>query len=802
MLHPFSRSSTKLRIMLLGLAALQLAACSSSAQRAQNYYEQGAKLLAQHDYLRAEIEFKNAVRLKKDLLPAWRGLAQVEETKHNLRTLVPILQTIVDLNPKDTETKLKLAKMLLVAGASDDAAKLVSAIDDGSNSNPNLLALKALIAYRKQDRPAAVSQAQAALAIDQHNVDAMMVLAADRLENGDPKQALNILERNSGEHADELGVQLFKIKIFEQLHDLPEVEALLKRLIEFYPEELAFRRQLVSFYVGQHQLDDAESQLRAIVAADPANAEAELDLVRFLYRFRNPKQARQELLTRIGGSGDVFQYQMVLADLDFVEGNVAQSLSALKTLASNSGSPDHVLAAKIRLAELDLSVKNFDDADTIVADILHGDNRNTNALRLRAVIHLDRGEVEPAISDLREALNDQPRSQELMLLLASAYERNGAIELAEREFADAMKASSFDPAVGLDYVAFLRRHGRNDRAEDVLGDLASRRPNNVAILTTLAEIKLSHQDWASAQQISDSIRRLGNSDAIANQILGAAFNGQHKYDESIAAFQAAVAAAPSAVRPMASLVATMVQAKQNDKAIAFLQSALKNSPDNAEALVLLGSLRLTANAPDQAIKNFKTAIEKDPKSVLGYRALAGLYLQQKNYDDAVGVVQSGLKEQPNSVDLHMIWAGILENKGDYEGAISQYEQVLNAQPGFAVAANNLASLLSDHRADKTSLERAHALAVGLRETQVPQFKDTLGWVDFRQGDLKSAMPLLEQAGESLPDVALVHYHLGMGYMATGQYARASDQFKLALNKSPSKDLADMIQVEMKKAVAQ
>jgi cellulose synthase operon protein C len=253
---------------------------------------------------------------------------------------------------------------------------------------------------------------------------------------------------------------------------------------------------------------------------------------------------------------------------------------------------------------------------------------------------------------------------------------------------------------------------------------------------------------------------------------------------------------------MASLVATLVQAKQNDKAIAILQNALKSNPDNAEALVLLGSLRQQANAPDEAVKNFKTAIQKEPKSILGYRALASFYLQQKNYDEALGVVQSGLKELPENIDLHMIWAGILESKGDYEGAISQYEQVLNQQPGFVVAANNLASLLADHRTDAASLERARSLAASLRETQVPQFKDTLGWVNYRKGDVRSAIPLLEQAAESLPDVALVHYHLGVGYAASGQYARASDQFKLALNMAPSKDLAEMIETEMKKAMAQ
>ena len=64
---------------LLIFAALSAAGCSSPEERAQSYYDSGMKLLAAHDDQKAAIEFRNAVKLKKDFLPAWRGLAQAEE---------------------------------------------------------------------------------------------------------------------------------------------------------------------------------------------------------------------------------------------------------------------------------------------------------------------------------------------------------------------------------------------------------------------------------------------------------------------------------------------------------------------------------------------------------------------------------------------------------------------------------------------------------------------------------------------------------------------------------------------------
>ena len=75
--------------------------------------------------------------------------------------------------------------------------------------------------------------------------------------------------------------------------------------------------------------------------------------------------------------------------------------------------------------------------------------------------------------------------------------------------------------------------------------------------------------------------------------------------------------------------------------------------------------------------------------------------------------------------------------------------------------------MSDRRTDKASLERAYALAVGLRKTQLPHFKDTLGWVQHQRGDYRAAVPLLEEAAAELPNMAMVRYHLGVSYLATG-----------------------------------
>jgi tetratricopeptide (TPR) repeat protein len=805
MFHLLDRSGAKSRLALLAFAVLLVAGCSSPEDRARSYYEHGVKLLAEHDNVKAGIEFKNAVKLNKNLLEAWQGLAQIEELNKNWGGVIANLRTVVELDPHDLEARIKLGRLLLIDGSLDEALSLVNETDEAGNGNANLHALKAAVLFRLNDNEGAVREAQAALDLDRGNTGAKMVIASTRLARGDTKGALSMLDSAPGDQVKDseadLGIELFRIRIFEKMGDTESIQGILRKLVELYPQETGFRRLLVKSYIDLNRPDDAEKELRALAAAHPTDAQAGMELIRFLYTTRkNPAAARQELVARINAGGDVFTYQIALADMDFAEGKIAEGTQVLERLIGSSESTaEQVLAAQIALAQMNLGWKNFDAAEALAENILRKDGRNTDGLRLRASVRIERGQLDSAITDLRQALNDRPRSTDLMLLLAGAYERQGAIELAEKQFADATRASNFDPTVGLTYLAFLQRRGGGGRVEEVLTELASHQPKNAQILSALAQAKLARQDWVGAQEIADSIRRITNEGGIADQIRGAALIGQNKYEQSIDVFENAYAAAPTAVQPMYSLVRALLAAKQVDRAVAFLNSVLKTNPANAEALVLLGSIQMGNNQPDQALKNFTAAIEKQPKIAGGYVALAGLYVNQKKDDEALKVVRAGLKEQPDNPALQLALAGVLERKGDYEGAISEYETMVAKQPGNLIAINNLASLLSDRRADKASLDKAQTLAVSLRKSPVPQFKDTLGWISYREGDYKNAVSLSEEAAAGMPNFAGVRYHLGMSYIAAGQPAKGSEQLKKALDLSPDDELAGQIRAALQKA---
>jgi cellulose synthase operon protein C len=765
--------------------ALMLASCGSPEQQAQKYYDNGMQLIAKHDDLNARVALHTSVVYKADRAEVWRALVGVEERLTNRSAVFQDLRRLVELDPKDLEARVKLAQMMLAGGATDAAKRLVDAANDNDKPYAPLHALRASILVRERDASAAVREAQRALDIDPKNVDANLLIAAKKASDGDVDGALAQLDRpGATEPSEQMRVTLEKIQILARKGDTAQAETLLKKLVVDHPKDERLHAQLVQFYLASKRFDDAERELRSVAAAAPSDTKPGMNLVQFLLAAKGAKAAREEINARIKAGGDVFDYQVALADLDFAEGSLDAAAQSLKVLAESGPTSERKLLAQSKLAEMYANKGNFATADPIVNEILQKDGHNTLGLRLRAASKIEKGDLEGAIADLRSALNDQPKSVELLSVMGVAYERSGKSDLANRQYADALKASNLNPDIAQRYVAFLQRQGDLAHAEDVLGEVTARNPTSVPLLTTLAQIRLARKDWAGSLAVADSIAKQGNNAAVADQIRAAVLASQDRIDESVAALERAHAAAPDAFQPVLGLVSDYIKLGKTEKADALLQELLKKYPDNAELLILMGQTKLAQKKLDDAQKAYRTAIAKQPKDPNAYSALSELLVRQKDFGAAAEVIQAGLREQPQNLNLRLVSAGLQIQTGDDDNAMAQYEAILRDQPNSLLAINNLVSLLLDHRSDQQSIDRAVALSDKLKGSTVAQFEDTVGWAQFKKGDIQAAITTLEAAATKLPNLAAVHYHLGMSYAATGKPDQAEEQFQKALTLEP------------------
>ncbi|WP_455378974.1 tetratricopeptide repeat protein, partial [Petrachloros mirabilis] len=256
---------------------------------------------------------------------------------------------------------------------------------------------------------------------------------------------------------------------------------------------------------------------------------------------------------------------------------------------------------------------------------------------------------------------------------------------------------------------------------------------------------------------------------------------QRKLDQAVRAYERAAILAPNEPEPLVSLIKLEMVQDHPAAAQVRLETLLTTNPKHLFAHGLLGEVLTIAGHHAEADLHFREAVRIHPKWITPWLDWAGLWLSQKKPDLAVQVVQSGLQVNPESEELYMLLAAAYSEEGRIDSAIDAYDAVLRFNPRNVLAANNLAVLLVDHKADQPSLQKAFALSRDFeKDAPHPLFLDTLGWVRFKMGQQEEALRLMKTATAKLPDAAVLNYHLGMAFYRTGQTRQARSYFAKAL----------------------
>jgi Tfp pilus assembly protein PilF len=771
-------NTVRLACASVAVAAL-LTACSSKQERAQAYYEHGLQLLHDGDVVKAGLEFRNALSLNNDMVPALVELAGVEQQQGRIDRAASFYQKVIDLDPHQVDARVRYGKILLGAGAVDEADRVAKEAMDLVGGRVDVLLLNAAVAFKKADMQQAESLSNAALKVDSKSAEARMLLAAIRLQRGDAKAALAVLDSAPQGQENNIGLILFKIGVLQELGDKAGIEKVLLKLAEVAPDYLPGRLGLVQFYASAGEVDKGIGVYRQLVDEKPDNVDLALGYVEFLRNKRGSDAAQAELERHLKQPKPSYRYTLALALLQFTSGQQPAAIDMLRKYLEQDLADAEAHEVKAELARMLLATGDKTAAAEVIEEVLKADPHHVAALTVRATMRLKDGDAEGAIGDLRTALNDDPKSQQANLVLAQAYEMAGHLELAEERLAETAANAAFQPKATAPYLAFLKRYQKLDRMEDVLNRVLSVAPTDVDTLRRLAEVRLRKGNWTGAQEIADAMRKLkSDSSGVANEIEASSLYGQGQYDASLELLKNVQTGEPA--KSLRAIVQTYLAKGRVNEAKAYLQSHLEKNPKDASAFILLGSVELSKGDHPGAETSFQKALELAPDSEKSYQALAQLKAQDGDLASAEAFIKRGIERLPDSVALQISEGGLLERKGDFEAAIKTYEHALETDPLSLVAVNNLASLLADYRTDAKSLERAYTLSQRIAGLDVPFFKDTAGWVRYRRGEYAEAERLLEEAAKGLPRMALVQYHLARTQQALGKTDKAAEGLKKAI----------------------
>lgn len=785
----------RLTAVALIAATLILSGCESSEERADEHFQTALEFLEQGDRKRAILEMRNALQLVPTHEEARQTLAETQMAEGALRPAVNNYRKLVDDHPDNGEGHLVLAEIGLDLRDWEAVERHGTKAEELLGETPEVRAVLVNLAYRNaleaednEARDAAVEEAAMLVEADPALIFGRMVVLDRALRGEDWLVALELIDGGLENDPDRYGLYQARLPVLQQLGRTDAVTAQLEDMVERFPEQADLPLTLVRWYLSQEQTGDAEAYLRRRAEAEPDDLERQTQLVQFLNDTKGAEAASEELRRLAAAGGEnVITFRAMDANLAFQSGRAEEAIAELESIISGLSEEEATSSisndVRVDLARMKAATGDADAARALVDEILTNDPGKVSALKMRAAWQIEDDEVSEAIANLRLALRDSPRDVQIMTLMAAAHERLGEAGLQREMLALAVETSNSGPQESLRYAQMLLSEGRDRTAEDVLVDSLRQNPDNVALLSALGNVYIQLEDWARAEQVKATLSRIVEAGADQTAVatlntLQARLLANQERDTELFEFLDELAGSEQG-GTAADIAIIRAHAARGDVAEARkrLEKLIEESGEQPMLTFISAALSAADGDLAKAEQEMEALLDVYPRSEPVWTALFRMKLVQGDREGASEVLDRALIELPDAANLLFSRAGELEVAGDIDGAIDIYEALYERNSSSELVANNLASLLSMHRADEETLERAFTIGRRLQDSQNPAMRDTYGWIAARMGRHDEAESHLEFAAKGFPQHPVVLYHYAVNLAALGRTEEALRYFR-------------------------
>lgn len=780
--------------LILGVV-FGLSGCfESSQERAERHYQSGLTLLSDGDLPRAIVEFRNTLQLDDANFEAYRQLASANRSLGRLGEAYGDFLNLVERAPEDIEGRIALSELAFWFGDWEEFARHGEMAVKLDPSRPDIEAINLGMNYRsalmekKIAERAGLVVAAEALARDLPNNSILRQILLDaRIAERRFDDALVLVSESIAETPQTMRLYTLRLELLSRLGKHADLEAELRNMLDVFQDEKGPKETYLRYLISRDRPQDAQSYLEDLVlSAKPEERNAAMvTLLQFIQQTESSESALIRVDELLAGTevenGLLHTFR---ASLIFDMGRREEGTSVLEdVLVSETLKLDDVarLQSKTALARMLIFAGNEERARTLISEVLQADARRSDALMIRANWAISDDDTDAAIADLRTVLDDSADNATAMVLLARAYEREGNRDLMLSFLSQAVEASNNAPKYALRYARALVGDGKLLAAESTLISSLRIEAGNFDVLSTLGDVYLRMDDLPRAQKVSETLAKLNDSrGGRAANLLKTEILARRVGPAQALEFLEGLVESNGGLVAKTALIQAQLQAGQTQAALSFAKAAVEGAPDNLQMRAALAMTFAAVRDFDAAVAEIETVLEQSPKAAGLYIQLARIRGAQGDQTAGQAAIQRGLDAIPGAPDLLWAQASYLQGAGDIDGAIGIYEGLYARNSSNPIVANNLASLLATHRDDEVSLQRAEVIARRLKNDDLPAFQDTYGWVLFRTGAVRDAIPYLEAAAAGLPEDVLVQFHLGQAYASSGDKEKALVKMRGAL----------------------
>ncbi|MCC5888564.1 MAG: PEP-CTERM system TPR-repeat protein PrsT [Gammaproteobacteria bacterium] len=748
---------------------------------------------------------------------AWLGLARLEMAEGDVQLALRHAEEAMRLDPDVLETAMTAGELRLASGdpagarkAFDQAIAIASG-REASTAAARLGLVRALMTLEEfaEARPILTQVLREAPNYAEANyLEAWFHLQDNAFTEAKPhlERVLQVMP----DHQDSrylLAVVAFREGRYDQARDA------LQRLVARHPADRRARLLLAQVYGQQGAHRDAVRVLRAgldaPLAAQPhaalpgapqPDAAYKLALGQSLMRAGNHKEGVETLAQAAAEAPEAADIgtQFALAQLATGASRAAETeLIRVTEHGSNSAAPEMFLILMQiearRFDEAVASAKRFAarhaDAPTAhnVLGAAHLANGDEPAARqaMRQALALDpsfapaavnlalleaqAGDMATARSLLNGVLAAEPGHRSATIAMADLAYAEGDIETTQRFVGNAWQADPSDVDLSLRLAALHMRQDEPERALEVLAGLGNNADVSDAVLT--ARVRAGRQAGHLEAPVAalETLLRRHPDDQQLLLALAQTLAGGHETERAQQVLQDRIRDPDAAQTPLLILQAELLLHHQSLARAEEVISLLSRRQDAGAAMPLLrGDLAFRRGSAESATLHYVEAHGLQPTQTT-LRRLQAARAATGSPEQGRSDLMAWVAEHPDDSQVRNMLAELHLSLGELKQAIEHYETLVSQAPENPVLLNNLAWLYgkTGHTDAVATARRAHRLAPDVASVQ-----DTLGWLLLQQGDVTSALELLQRAAAASPESPEIQYHLAVALKLSGERSEA------------------------------
>jgi tetratricopeptide (TPR) repeat protein len=480
----------------------------------------------------------------------------------------------------------------------------------------------------------------------------------------------------------------------------------------------------------------------AMESRDPRVAERAMQVASFAKQYDIALQAARRWVEL---DGDNIEARKGLTALALQVGDMDEVISQVNYLLSISTDPEegYRLATAVLVHDTDKHA-----ALEVMRQMVdyHPDNAYAWMALCRMAVLAD--ELEQALEAANQALARAPGLPAAIILKAQVLVRLDRKAEATEVLRRAVAAYPQDADLHFAYGRMLLDANELEQARAQFAEVVKLEPENIDGLYSLALLELETRQFKSGEKHLKQLLELNERQQNAYYYLGYAAREQED-DAAALEWYRKVESGDYWSRAQVSIAEILIQQDKLDEMQEHMGMLREENPDQAEQFYLLEG-----------------------------QVLSDAGLTQSAYE----LYTSALVSSPDSEDLLYARALTAEKLGDLVAAERDMRRILANDPENVRTMNALGYTLAD-KTDRYEEALAYITSAYEKSPEDPAIIDSMGWVQYRLGNLDIARQYLQQAWEMTSD-SEIGAHLGEVMWQQGDYEAARKVWERARELAP------------------